>query len=162
MANQNTLTVERAVQILSSYKHVNNTEVDYKGIQVSNISRLDKDGKPFTYEESGDAYAIINFKAITSYGVAEAGRLLQEGDTQSATNQNLSIRMRMEEVEKLGLMPKQRGTLTLVEGTTKEGEAAIFGDTFVPNAKVEAKTFDFASFLAQGVEETADAQALQN
>lgn len=161
MSNQRTeLTAERTAQIIESYLVINDTSIDHTGIQITSIQKLDKDGKPFTWE-SGDRYAIVNFKAQTDYLRAKAAELFVAGDYQGATNTNLSLGMPIEEANLLA--PKQRGTVTLIDGQTKEGEDAIFVGTFVPNAKVAGKkqAFDFNAFLT-AQQQPADAPVLEN
>lgn len=59
-------TLDKALNVVQSYGTPIASPVDIAGVRVGNVSRINgKTGMPFTWDKSGEPYAIVNFKAIT-------------------------------------------------------------------------------------------------
>lgn len=155
MARATTLDRTAAMRILKGFKQTNDPDVDYKGVEITNISYTNKEGKPFTYTESGQEYAVVNVNAQSEYKRKEALMHLMAGEYQEACNTNISVNVTLDELEKTPLQKGMRGTLRVreVELTDEEGnltgEKGIFGKSFIPQEAVKAATFDFEAELAK-------------
>ena len=123
-------------------------EEEQSGIAITSISYTDKHGKPFTYEKSKDPYAIVNFKAITEYQLAEAFAEFQKGDYEKALGRNLSINMSPEKAREL--VPNQRGILytTLVPKKDDPNTLICVADSFVPTVARKASFGAFGALVA--------------
>lgn len=159
MARVTKLDQKTAFAILKSFKQTNEIDTPYKGIEVSNVSYVDKDGNPFKYEQSGEEYAIVNLKAQTEYKRKEAIVALKEGRLQDACNTNLSVNMLVSELEDSPIVKGQLGTLILRNVELKDeegnptGDTAILGKTFVPMEAKTADIFDFEAELAKAMQD---------
>jgi hypothetical protein len=136
------MTKETAINILESYHICDEAGVPFKGIEITNISTHDSDGLPFEWEETGEPYAIVNLNAMNEYGANRASQQLEDEEYQDACNNNLSLRVTLEEAENLskGML----GTLVLREAevSNEDGdtEIALLPKKFTPAvAKVARK-----------------------
>jgi hypothetical protein len=76
----NELTMDQAVRILQSRANI--AQPGKYRVKVTGTT-------PYVRED-GTAVQICNLAAMTQYHISEAKRMLNEGDIQSATNQNLT------------------------------------------------------------------------
>lgn len=94
------ITAQSAMQILKNARIVK-AGVE-KGVTISNVSRINgKTGQPFLWEETGEPYAIVNFRAMNSYGAKNALSDFKAGKYAESVNHNLSARVSIELAEKL-------------------------------------------------------------
>ena len=154
------LTAEQSLAIIKSFSLIKETGVPYKGIWVSNVSFADSLGQPFTYP-TGEEYAIVNFKAITPYGLTAAVADYKDGDFQSACNHNMSMRMSHKEAS---LIDKTTvGTLICRDIALKNedgeltGETAMFPYKFAAARAQVAGVIDFEAMLAMDIPVNANA-----
>lgn len=161
--NRPALTQERALSILQSLKHIKDSDngVPKKNVEVSSINYTDADGKPFKWSETDEEYAIVNFKAINSYGLEKAKALFREGRFQDALNNNLSMRMSIEEADQIG--PKTVGTLTCrltdVKGDDGETTQGLLPYSFKALAATDSENVDISDLMpakADGKKELVD------
>lgn len=147
------MTAEIALRIISANVLVTEAGVPYKGIEISNVSYNDADGKPFEWED-GSPYAIVNFKATNQHMLDRAVEQYQDEEFEDAVNNNLSMRMSVEDAQKLG--KGITGQLichnVTLNADTEEETTALLPRKFVPAVAIEAGKIDFAKLLAKKAE----------
>ncbi len=94
------ITAQSAMQILK------NTRIVKAGLEknvyISNISRINgKTNQPFLWEETGEPYAIVNFRAMNQYGATQALVDFKAGNYAESVNHGLSARVSYELADKL-------------------------------------------------------------
>lgn len=151
------MTAEIALRIISANVLVTEAGVPYKGIEISNVSYNDAEGNPFTWEDDSP-YAIVNFKATNQHMLNRAVEQYTEEEYDDAVNNNLSMRMSIEDAQKLGKGITGQlicHNVTLNEGTDEES-VALLPRKFVPAVAVEASKINFAQLLAKKAEAKAE------
>jgi len=135
------LTVKSAVQIIKSRQQIN--EPGKYRVRVTGTT-------PYVRED-GTGVTICNLGAMTPYHIGQAKAYLQEGDFQSATNQNLTSSPRSGR----DFTPSKGEIVDIIVNyvETKGGEQALMvtNMTAVPLSQTsQVKGFD--SFLSENVQ----------
>ena len=113
---------ENAINILKACKVVREPGIA-KNVTVSNVSFEDTEGNPWTWERTGDEYAIVNLMVVNPYGLNKAKKALADEDYDGACNNNLSARVTPELGKQLQSIGMANITLGIV--TTSEGDALL-------------------------------------
>ena len=138
MANQ--LSIQNAVQIIQSRQQIQGP--GKFRVKVTNTT-------PYVREDN-TAVTICNLAAMTPYHVGQAKTFLKDGDTQSATNQNLTVSPRAGR----DYTPSKGEFVDIIVGfvETKSGEQALLV-TSMSAVPLEQTTSvkGFESFLSENV-----------
>lgn len=132
------ITAQSAMQILKNARIVK-AGVE-KGVTISNISRINgKTGQPFLWEETGEPYAIVNFRAMNQYGANQALADFKAGKFEESVNHNLSARVSLELADKL---VKGAPADVIIEAVTlKDGTQAELVRSVSPTEANTVRTF---------------------
>lgn len=140
------ITEKIAEKIINSKVLIEEALVPYKGVEISYIGYTNKDDEPFEWlDEDGDAtgryFALVSFKAMNPYQLAQAVEEFSNEEYDEACNHNLSLRMDVEKARELsaGML----GTLichnVVVTNDDDEEVETLMAKSFAPIASVSAK-----------------------
>lgn len=148
--NSNFVASEETVARILGRATVVATAGAIENILITNISEFNpqEDGERWRYEprdgqEVGDAYAIVNFRMLTEYGMAEALRLYEEGEYLEALNQTMSCRVPLEQ---LNTIAKGLRVTVQVESVFSEnvGEDILVAQSIIGISKAKVANNPFA------------------
>lgn len=148
--NSNFVASEETVARILGRATVVATGGAIENILITNISEFNpqEDGERWRYEprdgqEVGDAYAIVNFRMLTEYGMAEALRLYEEGEYLEALNQTMSCRVPLEQ---LNTIAKGLRVTVQVESVFSEnvGEDILVAQSIIGISKAKVANNPFA------------------
>ena len=93
------------------------------------------------WEETGEAYRIVNTDLMSAYSAQEAKALFNQGEYQTSTNKGMSFRANLELAEKLeGSILSQ---VLVEEVELKSGDKALMIRKITPKEAQKATTFSF-------------------
>jgi len=149
------IDVDSAEAIINSRAIIEDALTPYKGIEVTYVGFTDADGEPFEWTDkrgNTEEYAIVSFNAMNEHQLEESVEAFEEGDYQSAVNNNMSMRMPVHKAQELSA--KMLGTLICHYVKLKDedgeftGEEALMPKSFAPIASKVAKRVSLADILA--------------
>lgn len=110
------LTMDIAKAIIIGYGTPITEETSLKNVKIGNVSYFNKKtNTPFTYEKSGNRYAIVNLKLISDDGFAKAIDYLRDEEFTDACNQNLSFNASIEDAQELEAVGRANVHITYVD-----------------------------------------------
>ena len=148
------ITREKALAMIESKPVIDQVMVPYKGIEVTYVGYVDKDGDAWTWED-GTEYAIVSLKAVNEYNFNESVEDFKNEDYVSAVNRNMSININVDQARKIS--KGITGTLICHTRLNKEGVEIVVPKSFVPLESIVAKTRSLSSILAKADAVKADA-----
>jgi len=149
------IDVDSAEAIINSRAIIEDALTPYKGIEVTYVGLTDADGEPFEWTDkrgNTEEYAIVSFNAMNEHQLEQSVEAFEEGDYQSAVNNNMSMRMLVHKAQELS--PKMLGTLICHYVKLKDedgeftGEEALMPKSFAPIASKVAKRVSLKDLLA--------------
>lgn len=120
-------TKENVEATLGSFVVVGGAGVVDTPITVGNVTFEDKEGNPFTFNESGDRYAIVNLRAKTEEQMNHASELFEEGSYEQAMNDtgNLSISLPVDQAQKFAKGMLVTGTFDFRWSNKQEDDVLV-------------------------------------
>lgn len=120
-----------------------------ENVLITNISEFNPDTEerwryePRDGQDEGDAYAIVNLRMLTEYGMSEAVRLYEEGEYLEALNNTMSTRVSLDQ---LNTIAKGLRVTVQVEEVFSEnvGENILVAQRIVGVTKAKVATNPFA------------------
>jgi hypothetical protein len=129
------ITKEQAQRIIESSPVITQSNVPYKGVEITHIGFTNADGEPFVWD-SGDEYAIVSFKALTEYQFNEAVQNFIAEDFDEAVRRNITLSV---PVEKAQLWSKGvPGTLVCHNIVNNDGVEIMVAKTYQPAVAVDS------------------------
>lgn len=93
--NTQNLTAEMAERIING-KRIIDTVGLHKDVIVAHIGYTNSEGNPFTWEQSGEPYAIVSLKAMTGWQADAAEEDYVNGEYDAAANRGMSFNANLE------------------------------------------------------------------
>lgn len=151
-----------AERIITSKVIIDEALVPFKGVEVSYVGYTDADGDAWTWDESGEEFAIVSFKAMNPHQLATAVEEFEAGDYEASANHNLSMRMPVDKAREI-IAGATSGTLVchnveIEDEETGETIVALLPKNFIPAVAKEAKRASLKDILAKRAEKREDAE----
>jgi hypothetical protein len=143
------ITQEIAERIINSKAIIEESNVPYKGVEVSYVGYTDAEGEPFLWEDTEEPYAIVSFKAMNEHQLKTAVQEYLDEEYDDAVNHNLSMRMSIEKANEIHA-GVTIGVLICHEvevDNDGEPEMALLPKAFSPAKAKDAKKVSLADLL---------------
>lgn len=98
--NTQNLTAEQAERIINGKRIIGETGL-HKDVIVAHIGYTNGEGQPFTWEQSGEPYAIVSLKAVTDWQASAAEEDFINEEFDAAANRSLTFNANLDLAAKL-------------------------------------------------------------